>query len=139
MRLILGKRFRVAFVWFKRPNWRTHALNLKEFEKWDKACKKQYGWFGGLTFWQKTNVEGSYTLLSRHWPHHLCWDWSIWMGKRRSVEWDGPKRFALVIDREYKNYLFEFFGYYISYHWQESDYMIGMNHRKSGPEIIWDR
>lgn len=33
----------------------------------------------GLSFFKKTNVKYSYVLVSRHWPHLLCWSWSLWI------------------------------------------------------------
>ena len=73
----MNKRFWIKVSLKKPPHWRDIASNAKTWDTWDRAWRRKLGWRAGLRFWGKTNVPGSRTLLSRHWPHHLCWSWSM--------------------------------------------------------------
>lgn len=75
--------------------WEDSASNLADWKGWDRMMRSRCGWLAGLAFWGKTNTESSRVLLSRHWPHRLCWSWSIRVGVRRDVEMDGPRRVSL--------------------------------------------
>lgn len=124
-------RFIFSFIGGPVRDWRPEAANLAEFEAWDRACKRLYGWRGGLKLFAKTNEPGSWVIVSRHWPHLLCWSWSVWGG------FVGPRRFLFVVDRRGGHVELRLFGPYISLNWQRSDYMIGMQHRNDGVNVIW--
>lgn len=65
------------------------------FDAWDVATQRRLGWRAGLTFWAKTNTNGR-ILISRHWPHKLCWDWSLAWEPYRGRERDGERTIGLV-------------------------------------------
>src|SRR5246127_3909514 len=82
---------------FTRPcSWRDQAPNSAEWEHWDRHMRRRFGWRAGLSFWSRTNTPGQRILLSRHWPHRVCWSWSIWFGRHRH----GPRRFSFVASRK---------------------------------------
>src|ERR1700751_589757 len=85
---------------FTRPHsWRDQASNLAGWEHWDRQMRRRFGWRAGLLFWSRTNTPGQRVLLSRHWPHRVCWSWSIWIG-RHWEGWHGPRRFSFVASRK---------------------------------------
>jgi hypothetical protein len=61
----------------------------EEFDQWSAAQKKARGWRAGL-YWSRTNTGG--WAFSRHWPHLLCWSWSLWISPHRTG-FDGKRRF----------------------------------------------
>lgn len=140
MTMIRLFRDRVIFSFIGGPvrDWRKNAANLAEFETWDRKWKRRYGWRGGLRFFSKTNTPGRWVIVSRHWPHLLCWSWSVSAGFCRRPSYDSPRRFVLSIDRRSGHVELRLFWPFISVHWQRSEHMIGMNHRKDGPAIIWN-
>jgi hypothetical protein len=115
-------------------NWRDDALNLAEFDAWDDAERARRGWLAGLSFWTKTNVKGERILLSRHWPHLLCWSWSIRVGWRNRSR---PRRaFAFLMHRRYKRFELSLFGPFIEAHWQDYGHMAAVS-RNDAPKIVW--
>jgi len=118
-------------------NWRENASNFVQWQEWDRQWRHKLGWRAGLAFWKKTNVKGSRVLLSRHWPHRLCWSWSIWVGVARP-EYDGPNRFFIVIMRPYRNVQWRIWRFIGSVHWQDSDHMAALGRYRDGaPKIYW--
>lgn len=134
--LLTRTRFKFGFNPKKPGSWKDRAVNAAEWETWDRDQRKAQGWRSGLGFWTKTNCEGSRVLLARHWPHRLCWSWSIWVGLHRK-KYDGPRRLEFVFHRGYRFLNVSLFGPYIRVSWQDSDHMIGLGYRDSGPKIIW--
>ncbi len=123
---------------FIKHDWRDGSsgmLNAADFIAWDKGMKRKLGWRAGLKFFSKTSSPRSWTLVSRHWPHLLCWDWSVWAGFHRGKLWDGDRRLRFVLDKRHAE--LNLFGPYIRYSWQRCDYMAGMNYKKTAPEPIW--
>jgi len=116
-------------------NWRENASNFGAWEKWDKSWRKRLGWRAGLSFWSKTNVEGSRSF-SRHWPHRLCWSWSIWVSRNRpGFE---TNRIGFVFVRRYRNFDLMLWKWRVTGHWQNYDYMAGLGPYKEGaPKIYW--
>lgn len=117
-------------------NWREAASNLSDWERWDRSWRHKLGWRAGLSFWSKTNTPGSRVLLSRHWPHRLCWSWSIWVGKRREG-FDGPPKFILMVSRRYRMADLWLWWVYVRFSWQDSDWMPGISYKKDAPTIYW--
>jgi hypothetical protein len=117
-------------------SWRDVASNLAVWEEWDRGWRRKLGWRAGLAFWSKTNTPGSRVFLSRHWPHRLCWSWSIWVGRRREG-FDGPPHFSLMISRRYRMARVQLWSVYASYNRQDSDWMPGLSYKRDAPEIYW--
>lgn len=133
----LRKRIAVS-VLLKRPrSWRDDAYNLAAFDAWDREQRRRQGWCAGLGVWKKTNVPGSRVLISRHWPHLLCWQWGVWVGRYQGREMDGPRRFALTYLRPYRIFELRLFGPYVRITWQDSDWMLSRNYSPAGPKILW--
>lgn len=72
-------------------DWTSRAIDPRPFMAWDAAWRKKLGFFAGLRFFQRTSDRRSCTIASRHWPHKLCWDWSLswtWaVGRYYYPEW----------------------------------------------------
>lgn len=121
----------------KPPTWRDRASNLAEWEAWDRAWRKRLGWRAGLAFWKKTNTPRSRVLLSRHWPHRLCWSWSIWVGIARPGY--DRKCFAFILSRPYRMTNIRLWWFKFSFHTQDSDWManVGPTYKPDAPKIYW--
>lgn len=136
---IFNGRLVFGFDWTKPHDWRDNASNLEEWESWDRAKRKERGWFAGLDFWKRTNVPSRYTLLSRHWPHRLCWDWSISVGLVRPL-YDGSRKVSFILSRKHRilDICLIFFNVHAA--WQNYQYMGGMGiDGQSVPKIYWSR
>jgi len=117
--------------------WRERASNLEEWQAWDRAWRKKLGWRAGLAFWRKTNTPKSRVLLSRHWPHRLCWSWSIWVGLRREG-FDGPPHFSLMISRRFRMARIQIWSVHAQFNRQDSDWMVALGRFKEGsPTMYW--
>lgn len=122
----------------KSRNWRESAANLSEWEAWDRIERERRGFFAGLKFWRKTNVPGSRVLLSRHWPHRLCWDWSVWIGLHRGKEYDGSLGVRINISRRYRVVNIDVLWLKFHVHWQGSQYMAALGpFSAEAPKIVW--
>lgn len=118
-----------------RPNnWQDMVSNLSEWKDWDRAWRRKLGWRSGLQFWGKTNVHRSRLLLSRHWPHRLCWSWCVWVGVRRH---DEPRRFFVNVARKYRSITIQVWSIYTLFTWQDYDWMAGRLARETAPTIYW--
>lgn len=119
-----------------RPHsWRDDASNLEEWKLWDSMMRRNFGWRAGLAFWNKVSTPGSRSLVSRHWPHRLCWSWSVWVGKHREG-FDGPRRFSFVASRKYRFVEVWVWTHYVRVAWQNYDWMAGLQY-KDAPKIYW--
>lgn len=49
----------------------------RDFDRWDRGMRRQFGLFAGLMFFHRTNSKRSFNLIVRHWPHLLCWQWVL--------------------------------------------------------------
>lgn len=81
--MLAGAAFVVfCLVWRVYQWWgREEMSNLRddrEFRAWDAEQKKKIGVLNSLRFFKKTNSRWNYVLISQHWPHLLCWQWSLW-------------------------------------------------------------
>ena len=108
-----------------------------EFERWDRRQKLK-NVFAGIRFWGKTNVTGAHLLISRHWPHLLCWSWSIWYFGPKSPELYrysiGFKIFQIVKQKELRLGRFA-----LSLHGQNYQYTPSITAKQNGaPEVEWD-
>lgn len=120
----------------KPPCWRDHASNVEVWDAWDSAWRKRLGWRAGLTFWGKTNTPKSRILLSRHWPHRLCWSWSIWVGLARPGF--DRKCFSFVVSRRWRMTDIRLWWFKFSFNTQDSDWMAGLGpYRQDAPKIYW--
>jgi hypothetical protein len=136
--LNLFDRFIVGFNFEKPGKWQDNALNLDAWKAWDRAQRQRLGFFSGLKFWSKTNTPGSRVLLARHWPHRLCWDWSIWVGFYRGAKYDGPRKFLLSVSRKYRSINVSLFFVNAHITWQNYSYMGGLGPTGTEcPQIIW--
>lgn len=117
--------------------WEDSASNLDVWRQWDATMRQRCGWRAGLAFWGKTNTEGGRVLLSRHWPHRLCWSWSIWVGLRRGVDMDGPSRVSLVIGRPYRFCEIQIVRAYVRVTWQNYGWMVASRYEAGAPTIYW--
>lgn len=116
-------------------NWRADAANFEAWAKWDRDQRLKHGIFGGLSFWSKTNVPRSRVLIARHWPHRLCWDWSIWVGLHRKG-YDGKRKIALLVDQ--RSVTVEFIVGHIRFDRQNSQWMVASGPlRATAPRIVW--
>lgn len=120
----------------RSSRWRDQASNAAEWDKWDREHRKRLGWRAGLKFWSETNVPGSRVLLSRHWPHHLCWSWSIWVGIVRP-KYDGRRTLCLAALRQYRSIEVRLWWVKASLSWQDSEWMPGLSYREDAPKIYW--
>ncbi len=137
--LNIADRLLFAVNLTKPKDWRGGAYNLKEWEAWDAAKRKKLGFFAGLKFWSKTNTPHSRVLLSRHWPHRLCWDWSIWIGMHRGAHWDGPLKLAFIVARQYRSVDIRLLWFKMHWTWQNYGYMPALGPAGDGaPDILWN-
>jgi hypothetical protein len=122
----------------RSPSWRDSASNVAEWDAWDRAWRHKLGWRAGLKIWGQTNMAGSRTLISRHWPHRLCWDWSVWVGRWREGH-DGPRRCSIVVSRPYRFAEIWVWTHYARLSWQNSQWMVavGPTYRPGAPKIYW--
>lgn len=120
------------------PSWQDRAENLPEWRRWDRQMRRRVGWRAGLNFWTKTNMRGSRVLLSRHWPHLICWSWSIWVGRWRAG-YDGPLRLSLHVSRYYRHADLWLFWWYVRVSWQDYGHMACSRYEGEAPEIRWAR
>ncbi|WP_143324215.1 hypothetical protein [Caulobacter sp. X] len=107
---------------------------IAAFDAWSARKKKELGPFAGLAF-GKTNVGG--ICFGRHWPHLLCWQWTIWLTPYRGRTFDGPRRIAFFGRRNdwyLKLWFFEI-------HWarQAYDRMAALGPRWSDAPAIYPR
>lgn len=120
-----------------KPNcWRDHASNVDVWDRWDRAWRRKLGWRAGLMFWGKTNVPGSRVLLSRHWPHRLCWSWTLCVGVARPVY--DKKCFLFSFSRPHR--MLDMRLWWFKIHWssQDSDWMVARGpYRTDAPTIFW--
>lgn len=123
--------------WTRPGSWKDRASNLAEWDRWDRTERRKLGWRAGLHFWERTNVPGSRVLVSRHWPHRLCWSWSVWVGKYREG-FDGPRQFSFTASRRYRFIRLWVWTHYVNVTWQDSDWMVGLGYRgEDAPKIYW--
>lgn len=116
-------------------SWKDRASNVAEWEKWDRAWRDRLGWRAGLSVFRKTSGDRHWNLLSRHWPHRLCWSWIISASLPRSGE---GARTGLFISRPFRRGSVNLLGASISFVWQDSDHMANLGRYQDGaPEIYW--
>lgn len=123
-----------------RRSWRSDAVNLAEFDAWDRGMRKRLGFFAGLIFFQRHGSDNrtAWTVAARHWPHKLCWDWCVhWTPWKE--HYDGPRRLRAWLPSYNSTGIECWFGR-LSLAWQHYDHManvgpIGMD----APKIIWKR
>lgn len=122
----------------EKPNdWRDGASNLEQWSSWDRAQRRKRGILAGLVFWSKTNVPRSRVLLSRHWPHRLCWDWALWVSMHRPG-YDGARSLSLVVTRKYRSVSLNLVFVRFRLSWQNSQWMVASGPlRETAPKILW--
>lgn len=64
---------------------------IAAFDAWSNRKKRELGPFAGLHFNRMIPPTIGWAF-SRHWPHLLCWQWSLWVTVNRPL-YDGPPRF----------------------------------------------
>jgi hypothetical protein len=103
------------------------------FDAWSARKKRELGFFAGLTF-NKMNPPTIGWAFSRHWPHLLCWQWSVWLTTVRP-EYDGPPGFWFR--RGHKQWRLRIWGLELSWHHQNYDRIaaIGRRWRHDAPVI----
>lgn len=133
--------FNKALVIDLRPpaqqSWRATALNAREIEDWNWRFRWSNGWryalFAGLRFNAK-NSDGSRTLVSRHWPHRLCWSWSLrYASDVKDFRTMRRRWFLLHILREFRVAELVVAGHALHLSWQDYGYM----GTKGCPKPIW--
>lgn len=141
MLLKLGNRFVFGLDLAKPEQWRDRATpaSLRAFEAWDRGWKRRLGPTAGLAFWTRTNTPGCWNLVSRHWPHKLCWDWLVSLSVRQRRN-DTPLGLLFSLHRRYRYASLTLLWVNLYLTWQNDDWMV---HRAflgdHGPEIEWDR
>lgn len=119
-----------------RPDWRAEAVNLSEWQIWDRSRRKTLGPFAGLAFFHRTSSPRLFNLAARHWPHRLCWDWilglELWSPKQ------GFPKLSLIIDRPGQMLMVGLLFFSIRFQRQTSEWMVASGpERRTGPKIIW--
>lgn len=58
----------------------------REWALWSflRKCRNP---FAGLYGFSRTNTPGYFLIASRHWPHLLCWSWSLTFTTERPKSW----------------------------------------------------
>lgn len=51
-------------------------VSEKQFIDWNETWKRK-NYFAGLAFFNRTSSRLCFNIISRHWPHLLCWSWLI--------------------------------------------------------------
>lgn len=138
---LVRRRVVISVITDRARDWREMAdpISLRAWEEWDRGWRRRLGWRAGLGFWSMTNVRRSRVLVSRHWPHRLCWSWSVWVGMRQSAEKDGRRMLVLSWLRQYRSAEVNLFGPYLRVTWQDSDWMVAGSQRDVAPVIRWRR
>lgn len=122
----------------QRPkSWRASASNLEDWVKWDRAWRKRLGWRAGLGFWQKSNVSTDRIIAYRHWPHRLCWQWTVRVGLYRKGY--DTRRIGLTFSRRYRTASLHLWLIHFDAAWQDSDHMVavGPPYNEDAPKIYW--
>lgn len=125
-----------------RRNWRDGAVNAAEFDAWDNRMRKQLGFFAGLSFFERHNPtkrpKRTWTLAARHWPHLLCWDWTVWWQPYCDKHWDGDRRLKLRWAPQYGSVGIDLWFGHLSLHWQNYGHMaVSGPMGADAPKIIW--
>lgn len=120
-------------------SWRDNAVNVAEFDAWDRATRQRLGLLAGLTLMSKNNT-GGYQVVSRHWPHKLCWDWTLGWHPHRPGYDDGCRRVFFRWSHDYRvGELGIWFGT-IRLAWQDYGYMARSgSYAQEAPKIVWQR
>lgn len=107
---------------------------MAAFDRWSAAKKRELGFFAGLGL-SKTNIGG--WCFGRHWPHLLCWSWSIYLTPYRGPTYDGPRRLRFSL--AHKGWRLWLWFFELSYSRQNYDRMAGLGPRWSDAPVIHAR
>lgn len=69
--------------WSIGRDYKIIPVNNDKLRAFDRERRRRAP-LAGLRFFQRTSSAGWFLLVSRHWPHRLCWDWSL--------SWHHPQR-----------------------------------------------
>lgn len=102
------------------------------FDAWSARKKRELGFFAGLRL-SRVN-PGIGWAFSRHWPHLLCWQWSLWFTVARPL-YDGPHRFGFW--RYGNQWRLRLWSVEVSWHQQNYDRIpaLGRRWRHDAPVI----
>jgi hypothetical protein len=109
--------------------WKVTAA---EFDAWSRAEKRRRGLWSALHFMSKNNTGGR-QIVSLHWPHLLCWEWTLgWHPHRPGYD---TRRFGLFISRLCKQIELAFWIGSLHFSWQNYQRIsaLGLNR----PEVDW--
>lgn len=129
-----NKRF--VFAWRQNDgrDWREGAVSstVKAFDKWDRKMKRKFGLMRTLRWFAPTNQPETRTMIvALHWPHKLCWSWTIdWSKVTRECA-------GFKVTCAYRHFSIVFWQRQLSYHWQDDTWMAASPYRGEAPKVIW--
>lgn len=127
---------RLVFAWksSEKPDWRENGVKhtVEAYDAWDRKMRRKYGALRSIRWFGQTNEPQRRTMIaSLHWPHRLCWSWFL--------DWSvvHPECRGFKVTCAYSQFAIVLWCRQISFHWQNDNWMVGMQHRDEGPEVIW--
>lgn len=111
---------------------RMPGCDRAAFDAWDAAMRRRLGWRAGLAFWKKTNTAAR-VVVSRHWPHRLCWDWALWFEPYRGAKRDGERRIGVIFC--YHTLTLDLAVFALSFRWQNYGEMVASQYKADAPVV----
>ena len=97
-----------------------------------RELRKQNRW-KGIKWFTKTNSSGYYNLVSRHYPHQLCWSWILSL----HFKGYGHRLFRLVVSRRFQSkFMLDVLWVRLSLLKQDSDWMLWMPRDADVPMLV---
>lgn len=123
----------------KKPPLSQRMLNYAEVAAWDQRRRRELGFFAGLRWFERVQ-DGRLLLISRHWPHRLCWSWFADIS-RIKTELGYCRKFAFSISRVAHQARLSLWSHEIAFHWQRSSWWmpnVGPEKQRA-PVAVWRR
>lgn len=109
-----------------KPDYSSFRWFLPEIRRWSRRRKWRHP-FAGLAFFRRTSDPTVTDLVSRHWPHLMCWSWGLSWHRQKGDERYGwrPIRLGNSI-----------LVWRLRLSWQDYDWMVAPQHEAEVSAII---
>lgn len=113
-------------------------MNYADVAAWDRKRRRELGFLAGLKWFERL-PNGRIMLVSRHWPHRLCWSWFIDLSRIRT-DLGYPRKFGFVASRLARQVRVALWSHELAFHWQHSWWMANVGPESmTAPRPIWRR